>query len=71
MSLYTNLIIELTRCTPREASFVEGFMRTTYGTLDGLDRATFRREAKKSLVAVRENPDLARDVARSYGLIRN
>ncbi len=70
MSLYTNLIIELTKCTPEEAPLVEGFMRTTYSTLDGLDRTTFRREAKKSLAAARSNPDLARDVARSYGLIR-
>lgn len=70
MSIYTNLIIELTKCTPEEAPLVEGLMRVTYGTLDGLDRATFRREAKKGLATARENLDLARDVARSYGLIR-
>ena len=70
MSLYQNLIIELTKCTPEEAPLVEGFMRVTYSTLDGLDRKTFRREAKKGLETARQDPDLARDVARSYGLIR-
>lgn len=70
MSLYTNLIIELTKCTPEEAPLVEGLMRVTYSTLDGLDRPTFRREAKKELATARANPDVARDVARSYGLIR-
>lgn len=70
MSLYTNIIVELTKCTPEEAPLVEGFMRVTYGTLDGLDRATFRREAKKALVTARADLDIARDVARSYGLLR-
>ena len=70
MSLYTHLIIDLTKCTPEEAPLVEGFLRVTYSTLDGLDRATFRREGKKCLTAVRADPKLAEDIARSYGLLR-
>jgi hypothetical protein len=70
MSLYTHLIIATTGCGPEEAPLVEGFLRVTYGTLDGLDRATFRREGKKCLTSVRANPKLAEDLARSYGLLR-
>jgi hypothetical protein len=70
MSIYTNLIIELTKCESGEAPMVEGFMRAIYGTLDAIDRKTFRREAKKALLDVRENPKLALDVAKSYGLLR-
>lgn len=70
MSLYTKLIVDLTKCTVEEAQLVEGFLRVTYGVLDGLDRATFKREAKKALLDVRVSPDLARDLARSYGLLR-
>ena len=70
MSFYTHIIIDLTKCTPEEAPLVEGFLRVTYSTLDGLDRATFRREGRKCLASVRANPKLAEDLARSYGLIR-
>lgn len=70
MSFYSSLIIELTRCAPEEAPLVEGFMRVTYSTLDGLDRNTFRREAKKALAEARANTNLAQDIARSYGLLR-
>lgn len=70
MSIYTQVILAVTKCTPEEAPLVEGFLRVTYGTLDGLDRATFRREGKKALVSVRSDPKLAEDLARSYGLLR-
>ncbi len=70
MSLYTQVIIETTECKPEEAPLVEGFLRVTYGTLDALDRKTFRREGKKCLAEVRADPKVAEDVARSYGLIR-
>ena len=69
-SLYCKLIIELTKCEPVEAPLVEGLMRDVYGTLDNLDRRTFGREAKKALKDARENPRLALDVAKSYGLLR-
>jgi hypothetical protein len=70
MSLYTKTIIELTGCTPEEAPLVEGFMRNTYGVLDGISRATFRREAKECLLVARRHPEAAQDNARSHGLIR-
>jgi hypothetical protein len=70
MSLYTNVIVELTKCTHEEAIVVEALMRANYGTLDGLDRATFRRESKKLLAEVRQNPKLAETIARNYGLIQ-
>ena len=70
MSLYTKVISDLTKCRPEEAPLIEGFLRTVYGTLDNLDRETLRREAKKALSDVRENPRLALDVAKSYGLLR-
>lgn len=70
-SLYAQIIVETTKCAPEEAPLVEGFLRVTYSTLDGLDRATFRREGKKCLAAVRADPKLAESVARSYGLLRS
>lgn len=70
MNLYTRLILDTTKCTPKEAPLVEGFLRVTYGTLDGLDRRTFSREAKKCLLDVRADLKLAEDIARSYGLLR-
>jgi hypothetical protein len=69
-SLYERIIIELSKCEPEEAPLVEGFMRSIYGTLDALDRKTFRREAIKALRDVRENPRLALEVAQMHGLIR-
>ena len=69
-SLYTKIIVEVTACTTEEAPLVEGFLRVTYGTLDGLDRTTFRREGKKALSSVRSDRALAESVARSYGLLR-
>jgi hypothetical protein len=70
MSIYTKLIIELTKCTPEEAPLVEGFMRADYGTLDGLSRLVFSREAKQDLKAVRKYPELALSNAKSYGLVK-
>ena len=70
MSPYEKTIVALTGCSPEEAPAVEGFLRVVYGTLDALDRPTFRREARKALRDVRANPRLALDVARSFGLIR-
>jgi hypothetical protein len=67
---YERLIIEVTKCRTDEAPMVEGLMRDVYGTLDGLDRKTFQREAKKALRDARADPKLALDVANSYGLIR-
>ncbi len=68
-SLYARLIVELTGCTPDEAPLVEGLMRCIYSTLDGLDRARFRREARASLKAARLDPALARETAVSYALL--
>ncbi len=70
MSIYTKLIVELTKCKETEAPLVEGYLRLIYGTLDGLDRARFKREAKAALKDVRNDPEEARLTAESYGLIR-
>jgi hypothetical protein len=70
MSLYAKVILATTKCTPEEAPLVEGLLRSTYGTLDSLDRATFAREGKKCLVEVRADLAGATAVAKSYGLIR-
>jgi hypothetical protein len=69
VSFYTQVIQTVTQCTPEEAPLVEGFLRVTYGTLDALDRATFRREGKKALVSVRKDPKMAKELAQSYGLL--
>jgi hypothetical protein len=67
--MYRALIQELTGCTSEEAPLVEGYLRMDYGTLDHLDRARFRAEAKRCLAEVRVDPRLAREVAQSYGLV--
>ncbi len=54
--MYRKLIIELTKCTAEEAPAVEMCMRDRWHTLDGLDRAEFRREARKALAIVRKDP---------------
>ena len=46
---YGRLIIELTGCQPDEAGGVEQIMRDTFHTLDNLDRARFKKEAKLAL----------------------
>lgn len=56
-SPYQKLIVEFTGCTPEEAPKVERCMRDTYRTLDGIDRRTFKREAKLSLAAVRADTE--------------
>lgn len=53
MSLYKNLIIEVTRCTPTEAALVEETMRDEYRTLDHLTRKKFASEARKAIKLVR------------------
>ena len=57
MSLYCNLIVEVTGCTREEAPKVERCMRDTYPTLDGLSKAAFKKEAKLSLAAVRADTE--------------
>jgi hypothetical protein len=70
MSYYSRLIVDVTKCAPEEAPLVEGFMRVTYSTLDGLDRRTFTRAAIKGLREARLDRALAESLARSYGLLR-
>lgn len=67
LSHYARTILALTACTPDEARHAEGYMRLTYGTLDGLGK-TFEQEAMRALVDAREDPELAESNARSYGL---
>jgi hypothetical protein len=69
VSYYTKVIVELTGCTEEEAPLVEGILRCTYGTLDGLTRGAFRLEGKKALREVRADVKTAEEVARSYGLL--
>jgi hypothetical protein len=52
-----------------DARHIEAFMRLQYGTLDHLDRATFRREIKIALACIAEGGnDDAEALAESYGL---
>lgn len=69
MSRYSEDIITASGCRPEEAPLVEGIMRLQYGTLDHLDRRTFRREAMIGLAVVRDDPTLARSNAISFGLL--
>lgn len=45
---YKRPIQEHTGCKDDECGAVERLMRDIYGVLDGLDRARFRREARKA-----------------------
>lgn len=47
---------------------VEAYMRLEYATLDHLDPAKFRREARSAAACVRQDPDQAEALAVSYGL---
>lgn len=52
--MYSKMIIELIKCEPGEAGGVERVMRDRWRVLDGLDRAEFKREAKKALKVLHE-----------------
>lgn len=45
-AMYRKLIVEVTKCDPSRARFIVDLMRDRYGTLDGLTRKEFTREAK-------------------------
>lgn len=64
---YTKLIQEIApKYDPRH---IEAYMRLQYSTLDHLDRATFRREAKIAAACVDEGGvEMAEANAKSYGL---
>lgn len=48
---------------------IEGLMRVGHGTLDGLDRAEFRREVKLCAKCLDElSAEEAEETAKSYGL---
>lgn len=48
---------------------IEAYMRIQYSTLDHLDRATFRREAKIAAACIDEGGvEMAEATAKSYGL---
>jgi hypothetical protein len=68
-SVYENMILRATGCRPDEAPLVEAYMRAEHATLDSLRAADFRRVAKESYAAVRMAPEVARELAMSYGLI--
>lgn len=47
-SLYRDLIVESTGCSPEQARAVEDVMRGEHGTLDGLTRPRFMASAKRA-----------------------
>jgi hypothetical protein len=60
--IYNKLIVTPTDATHEEAVYVEALMRETYRYLDGIDRSTFRREAKEALKEFRKDPGTYRDL---------
>jgi hypothetical protein len=67
--MYQRMIAEAAGCSADEARHVEAWMRLERGTLDGLDRATFRREARIGLACARaSSPADNERLAESYGL---
>lgn len=69
MSLYHATIL-LTGCSDEEAPLVEAYMRESYGTLSNLSGSVFQREALRCLALVRADPQTARMLAESYGLVK-
>lgn len=67
-SPYQRQIVELSGCEPGEAPLVEAHMRLMFGSLDGLARARFQREAQEALTLVRADPAAAAELAGTYGL---
>jgi len=57
--IYGKLIMEFTGCTREQANKIEERMRDVYRTLDNIDRATFRREAKRAFNAICREERLA------------
>ena len=55
--MYTELIMRLAGATAEEAPLVEEGMREMRPTLDGLDRDSFRSEARIVLNALRADPE--------------
>lgn len=74
MSLYARVISEeLTKLKRSEIDprHVEAYMRVQYGTLDHLDRRTFKKEVKVAVDCIdQDGEDQAESLALSYGLRR-
>jgi len=67
--MYQSLIIETLRCTPMQARLIEAWMRLEHGTLDHLDRASFKREARIGLeCALASTASENESLAQSFGL---
>jgi hypothetical protein len=67
VSLYRALI--LADAPAAKPNLVEAYMRMAHGTLDGLTRGEFLREARRAARRVIDDgPELAEQVADSYGL---
>lgn len=47
---------------------VEAFLRLEFGTLDHLSRGRFEHEVREACACIDAAPDVAEQVARSYGL---
>jgi hypothetical protein len=70
MSLYTKNICRWTDCTEREALCVESYMRLRFRVLDGLSHPEFVEEANAALACVRQDPQQAESLAKTYGLLK-
>lgn len=70
MSNYQEMIVRLTGATVEEAPLVEAMMRLEHGNLDALSNETFKYSAGRRLLEVRDDVKLAREIAKSYGLVR-
>jgi hypothetical protein len=51
-SLYTKYIQEDAGVNPHDAHLIENLMRNTYGTLDNLDKETFKETAQAAKLAL-------------------
>lgn len=67
--MYQQLIVDLDPACP-DAAGVEGHMRLQYGTLDHLDRDTFRQEIEIARECERQAPGHLERCADSYGTRR-
>ena len=71
MSPYHDIIMSDLRSFGRtdvNPSWVEAYLRLEFKTLDGLSKEDFRRAIREIIGVIDDDPDAARDLAKSYGL---
>lgn len=71
LTYWQQAIVDEIGCPPEDAGAIEELMRLNYGTLGGLTKASFRKEARicagALALADKEDPEYAQKMRRGFG----